>query len=160
MEIDVKDLIVIDCEASSLHKHDSYPIEVGVAMAKDSFDCLIKPVAIWHDWDKKSEEIHGISQATLLNEGLDIITVVEMLNSRLNGKTLISDNEAYENMWINRLYKAAGYIPSFRIISMYSLDFDFDRFKEKRDELVAYIPLHRALNDAYIIRESILHAIS
>lgn len=160
MEISIKDIAIIDCEASGLDEKESYPIEVGIAMDEDSIDFLIKPVAIWNYWSKKSEKIHEIPRETLYNKGIDIVSAAELLNEKLVNKILFSDNSFYENLWINRLFDAAGISRNFEILSIYKISFDDIKFKQKRYQLSKLIPTHRALNDAYIIRESLLFAIS
>ena len=66
-------LILLDFEASSL-SDDSYPIEVGVAVALNLdepirvWSSLIRPVREWtirHDWDPAAERVHHIPAALL-----------------------------------------------------------------------------------------------
>ncbi len=159
MHINLNELIVIDCEASGLDE-ESYPIEVGVAMHNDNIEYLIKPISEWTYWSIKSEAIHNIKRSTLFADGFDVVFVANILNSQLRGLSIISDSEVYESFWLDKLFRAAKMERNFKIININNLDFDFEKYKEKKLQLSKIIPIHRALNDAIIIRESLIFAAS
>lgn len=94
-DLNIKDIIVIDCEASGL-KEKSYPIEVGVALHEDSFGFLIKPEKDWTYWCKSAEKIHNIKREELFDEGISCFEAAQILNSQLRDLTLFSDATDYE----------------------------------------------------------------
>lgn len=104
--------IFYDVEASSLAAA-SFPIEVGWAevLADGSVRSkaiLIRPADGWVDWAELAERIHGISRGQLEELGRPVIEVVEELDAAFGDGTVLSDNPAWEVMWTDRLYLAAG----------------------------------------------------
>lgn len=154
----IKDIIVIDCEASGLDE-ESYPIEVGVALHDDSFGFLIKPEKDWNYWSKEAEGIHKIKREELFNEGISCYEAAQILNSQLRGLTLFSDATDFEMFWLNRLFKAAQCEMLFDIDSIYSLPFNVDIYMAEKKKMSSYIITHRAENDAHIIRESLVKSL-
>ena len=66
---------IIDLEASGLASN-SYPIEVGLALAPGNRFCsLIKPVDEWEHWDQQAESVHGISRDILLKMGRPVTEI-------------------------------------------------------------------------------------
>jgi hypothetical protein len=157
-DLNVKDIIVVDCEASGLAK-ESYPIEVGIALNDESFSFLIKPEADWVYWCKQAEGIHKIPRAELLKDGISCYEAAQILNSQLRGLVLFSDATDYELFWLNRLFKAANCEMLFDIESIYAIPFNYDIYVAEKKKMSSYIVTHRAENDAFIIRESIIKAI-
>jgi len=152
------ELIIIDCEASGLEE-DSYPIEVGVAFPYDSFGFLIKPHYSWNYWNEKSAKIHNIKREQL-NQGLSIYDSVIKLNSQLRDSVVFSDAVDYEIFWLDKLFSVVGVERLFDIKSIYQLDFDFEIYKKEKIKMSKNIQIHRAENDACLIRDSILKAIN
>lgn len=158
-DLNIKDIIVIDCEASGL-KEKSYPIEVGVALHDDSFGFLIKPEKDWTYWCKSAEKIHNIKREELFDEGISCFEAAQILNSQLRDLTLFSDATDYETFWLNRLFKAAKCDRLFDIDSIYSLPFNDEIYAAEKKRLSSFIIMHRAENDAHVIRESLVKSLS
>jgi len=116
-------LILLDFEASSLSS-DSYPIEVGVALALNSdgpirvWSSLIRPGRDWAsrpDWDPAAEQVHHISK-TLLATGRSPFEVAKALNIIVGPVGhAYCDGGYYDGFWIERLFKAAGIEPAFEL---------------------------------------------
>lgn len=116
---------VIDFEASSLSLSEwpelsSYPIEAGVALvgpdgAISTWSSLIRPDRLWRangEWDPKSERVHGISLEAL-NAGQSPSEVAHYLNTILENRDVWCDGGAYDQHWMNVLYRTAGVSPAF-----------------------------------------------
>jgi DNA polymerase III epsilon subunit-like protein len=102
--------LIIDIEASGLHQ-TSFPIEVawtGPNTPTQSF--LIKPDASWAmaDWDDAAQDIHNISLAEIMRDGVDPKIIIKALLSDAAGKTIISDGVAFDQNWLRMLFEAAG----------------------------------------------------
>lgn len=141
----------LDFEASGLHE-DSYPIEVGVfGSREDSYDSLIVPVHYWNYWNQDSQEIHGIPREQLYEQGRSVIEVTKALNERFDGKILWADS-SYDKFWMEVLYEASPYDPTFRVANIYDYlpDSLVGKFKSFLPEVIA----HRALQDAMDIKEA------
>jgi hypothetical protein len=116
-------LIVLDFEASSL-SDDSYPIEVGVALALNSdgpirvWSSLIQPCREWtsrHDWDTAAERVHHIP-ASLLATGQTPSEVAKALNAIIGPVGhAYCDGGHYDGFWLERLFKAARIEPAFAL---------------------------------------------
>ncbi len=152
------DIIIIDCEASGLSEK-SYPIEIGVAFKEDSFSFLIKPLDDWNDWNEESAKIHKIERNELFSKGITVYEAAYRLNSQLRGLTVYSDAADFETFWIDRLFSAVGVSRNFDIDSIYSLNFNPDKYISIKKELSLKSIIHRAENDAIIIRDSILSSL-
>lgn len=158
-EFSIKDIIVIDCEASGLEEK-SYPIEVGVSLHDDSFSFLIKPEKEWTYWSMSAEKIHNIKREQLFDEGISCFEAAQRLNSQLRDLTLFSDATDYETFWLDRLFKAAKCPRFFDIDSIYSLPFNDKIYSAEKKRLSSFIITHRAENDAHIIREALVKSLS
>jgi len=156
-KFNIRDIVIIDCEASGL-ADNSYPIEVGVSLHEDSFGFLIKPEKNWTHWCKKAEKIHNISRESL-HLGKSAHEAATLLNNQLRDTVIFSDAASYEIFWIDQLFKAAKLERFFEIESIYILPFDIEKYKKEKSRLSSFIITHRAENDAYIIRESIINAL-
>lgn len=154
----IEDLVVIDCEASGLGS-SSYPIEVGISFNNESFGFLIKPPENWTYWCENAALIHKITRENLLLNGINVFDAVHKLNSQLRDLTVYSDAVDYEEFWLNRLYDQVGISKNFDIVSIYMLDLDWNKYKEEKFNLSKKMVVHRAENDAFIIRESIIKSI-
>ena len=160
-------LIVIDFEASSLNS-ESYPIEVGVAVARsaagpiEAWSSLIQPSSAWiqgNDWDPASEKIHGISRSEL-NKGRAAFEVATGLNRLIepNGHAWC-DGGRYDGHWQTKLFEAASLKPAYElwdISGLFSLDRSLrDRFGYFMAQSAAE---HRAGEDALRISAALLLA--
>jgi len=153
-----KDIIIIDCEASGLSEK-SYPIEIGVAFKDDSFSFLIKPLDDWNDWNEDSYQIHKIERQELFSKGISVYDAAYRLNSQLRGLTVYSDASDFEVFWIDKLFSSVGISRNFDIESIYSLNFNAEKYMNIKKELSLNSIIHRAENDAIIIRDSILRSL-
>lgn len=114
-------LAFLDFEASSLEE-DSFPIEVGIAVARDpasppsSWSTLILPTSAWSSrghWSKASQRVHGISKEDLA-AGMTPRDVILELNAKLESETIVwCDGGAYDEMWLAKLAHAAKLDPTF-----------------------------------------------
>lgn len=158
-------LAVIDFEASSLSL-ESYPIEVGVAIALDAqgpidvWSTLICPSAEWlarSDWDEESAMTHGISRSEL--EGAaEPFDVANSLNMKLASIGLAwCDGGQYDGHWLRTLYQAAGLKPSYALWDIAAM-FIMDRRKHNRfAEILAKTEApHRAGSDAFRLCEALV----
>ena len=152
-------LAVLDFEASSLDP-SSYPIEVGVAVARtadaqiETWSTLIRPHPSWReggDWGPQAQAVHGITPA-MLAEGMDPEAVLTRLNQLLEtlGHAWV-DGGRYDLHWFQRLCEAAPAVrPAFHLRDLSGL-FVLDRRAHNRfaDALAAAgEPPHRAGPDA------------
>jgi hypothetical protein len=150
-------LILIDFEASSLST-ESYPIEVGVAIATQRdepigvWSSLIRPDKAWlagNDWDPVAQKVHNIPAASL-NHGLSAHEVALYLNQTLGPVGhAYCDGGRYDGFWLKRLYKAAGIAPNFALWDIAGL-FMFERhlFRGFGLVLAESVAPHRAGPDA------------
>lgn len=151
-------LATIDFEASSLEMN-SYPIEVGVAVAKeaggaiDVWSALIRPEPEWcaaDAWDLASERIHRISRRQL-STGMAPVDVLNELNRRLSSINYVWCGDGkYDPFWFGRLRQAAPQVcPSFALHDVKGL-VACDRRTHNRfaDAIAASEAPHRAGPDA------------
>lgn len=114
-------MICIDLEASGLAS-ESYPIEIAWACADTGLnDCfLINPDSVpgWTYWDEFAEELHGIEQELLQQEGIAAEEACLRLNRALQGKQVVSDAVEYDGFWLRRMYQACGVQPSFSLVGL------------------------------------------
>lgn len=159
--------VFLDFEASSL-SDKSYPIEVAWVFQDGRAEShLIKPAAIWLDWDATAEAIHGISREKLRTEGAPHDEVAARMVEALTGHELFASAPSWDGKWMSALLRAAGLprhalrlrdtdealrelaseilapvIPASRLdIEVHSL---VTRAKAEKDRQ----PAHRALEDA------------
>ena len=149
---------IIDIEASGLASN-SYPIEVGLALAPGQRFCaLIKPADEWKHWDQQAESVHGISRDILLKKGRSVTEVARELNQLLNNRIVYSDAWSVDNPWVTTLFAAARMDKTFdvRALEMILNERQIDVWMETRDAVVRDLGLtrHRASNDARIIQET------
>ncbi len=155
----------IDFEASGLTR-TSYPIEVGITNGQSEYHALIKPYEHWSHWSTDAEQIHHISRATLLAEGTSPGQVAREVNKILAGKNVYCDSHHWDSFWCNALFSDSGMSPSFKLLDIQDLVSSCDRileaFLEHKSKLEhsGRFSLHRALDDAKIIQESAIFALS
>lgn len=104
--------LFLDCEASSLHSRDSYPIEVAWGRSGGEIEShLINPYrypAHWRDWDPAAQALHGLSRAYLRQHGEPPEHVAHRIEAALPGRAVYSDAAAFDNFWLGRLFEAVG----------------------------------------------------
>ena len=102
--------VFLDCEASSLHRLDSYPIEVAWGFPNGEVEShLIDPAAYpadWLDWDPAAQAVHGLSRAYLRAHGQAPEDLAEAIEQALAGQAVYSDAPAFDNFWLRRLFQA------------------------------------------------------
>ncbi len=148
----------IDFEASSLDLIASYPIEVGVCLADGSLHSwMIRPHVLWQDWSESAERVHGISRATLEQEGTEVRSVTRALNELLHGQ-VFCDAWTFDSFWLHRLYKAANMTPGFQLESVSALldPSAVQHWSSIRQQVIGDLglPIHRAANDALILQQT------
>lgn len=148
----------IDFEASSLDLIASYPIEVGVCLPDGTLHSwLIRPHVIWKDWSDSAERIHGISRDTLEREGTPVREVAMQLNELLDDH-VFCDAWTFDSFWLHRLFRAANILPSFQLesISLLLTSAQVHLWSALRHRVIDQLalPVHRAANDALILRET------
>ncbi len=149
---------IIDFEASGFGV-DSYPIEVGVVLNTGQKYCaLIKPADDWLYWDKKAEQVHGLSLDLLRSQGKPISTVARELNALLENKTVYSDAWVIDKPWLSRLFFQSRLSPSFFLSSLeYILkEEQMEIWMEIHRQVIFDLALtrHRASTDALVIQET------
>ena len=134
----------IDFEASGIAP-DSYPIEVAVVSSETSFSSLIAPARYWTHWSFDAQDIHGLSQDQLHQEGDTAVSVARNMNQLFSGLVLCSDSPQ-DGFWLDVLYEAADLIPTFELKPL-----EVFVGREAASEIYRRLPTtkhHRALNDA------------
>lgn len=144
-------LTFIDVEASGLEP-SSYPIQIGWLDTNGSYDeFLINPetASCWDFWDDYAEsDIHKISRADCIRNGLSIYEAADRLNRLLRGLIVISDAADYDHSWIMKLMDEAGCDPTFIIMDVREYFFEqrlngTDFFKERKQRKA----IHTAISD-------------
>ena len=134
----------IDFEASGIAP-DSYPIEVAVVSSETSFSSLIKPVRYWTHWSFDAQDMHGLTQDQLLQEGNTPDAVARNMNQLFSGQVLCSDSPQ-DSFWFDVLFEAADLMPTFELKPL-----EVFVGREAASEIYRRLPTarhHRALNDA------------
>ncbi|MCP3942078.1 MAG: hypothetical protein GY710_11420 [Desulfobacteraceae bacterium] len=149
---------IIDVEASGFGS-SSYPIEIGLALEKESRYCsLIIPVPDWTHWDKNAEGTHHLSREELMLHGKPALEVAKQLNAILQQATVFSDGWEVDKAWITRLFASTGIrrlfsvSPLERILSQAQMNI----WHETKNQIIQTLNLtrHRASSDAFIIQET------
>jgi hypothetical protein len=99
-----------DVEASGLHD-GSYPLSFGwCGLDLKATAVLVRPAPEWTAdlFDSHAEEIHGITYARAVAEGIEAGEVAALLNRELGGKAVITDNVGWDGYWTTRLADATG----------------------------------------------------
>jgi len=148
--------IIMDLEASGFGA-ESYPIEVGVALANGETACyLIRPDLQWQHWDPAGEGLHGLTREQLLKFGRPVQEVARSLNKLLENQTVFSDAWGYDQSWLSLLFDVADLPQRFRLESLQSLfdEAQFDIWNQALEQVYSEFayPRHRASNDARVIQ--------
>ena len=150
-------LVTIDFEASALTLQ-SYPIEVGIAIARNStseievWSSLILPDPSWalaEQWDPDAEKIHGISRREL-RDGMPAMAVITTLNDLAHGRVLAwCDGGHYDAHWLAVLRAAAERSATFKLSDLGPvIRADPDRYPQFVSVMSRTKPPHRAGPDA------------
>jgi hypothetical protein len=134
----------IDFEASGIAP-DSYPIEVAVVSSETSFSSLIKPARYWTHWSFDAQDMHGLTQDQLHQEGDTPVAVARIMNQLFSGQVLCSDSPQ-DVFWLDVLYEAADLKPTFELKPL-----EVFVGREAASDIYRLLPTtrqHRALNDA------------
>lgn len=147
---------IIDIEASGFGA-DSYPIEIGVALAGGHSACyLIRPHADWRHWDPAGERLHGLSRTLILKYGRPIKEVAVSLNLLLSGQTVYSDAWGFDQTWLGKLFEYAGRRQQFRLESLQCLfhEGQYAIWNRTLEQVFheTEVTRHRASNDARAIQ--------
>lgn len=140
----------IDFEASGIAP-DSYPIEVAVVSNESVYSSLIKPARYWTHWSFDAQDMHGLSQDHLLQEGDPPHTVAERMNQLFSGQVLCSDSPQ-DGFWLDVLFEAADQIPTFELKPL-----EVFVGREAASDIYRLLPTtrhHRALHDATALMEA------
>ncbi|WP_282348459.1 hypothetical protein [Pseudomonas sp. PS01301] len=106
-------LFFIDFEASGIAP-DSYPIEVAVVSSDITFSSLIKPARYWTHWSFDAQDMHGLSQDQLREQGNTPSAVARHMNQLFSGQVLCSDSPQ-DAFWLDVLFEAADLAPRFEL---------------------------------------------
>ena len=120
-------LFIVDLEASSLLP-GGFPIEVGwVSEDGVGESHLIRPADGWLDskrghpgWSGESEQIHGISLQTLLEDGEPVEAVARRAEAVLTPLTILtcSDAPSHDAAWLQQLFDAGGVRRTVSMVDM------------------------------------------
>ncbi len=155
---------ILDIEASGLHTH-SYPIEIGITNGINDYCALIKPLKDWHYWDPNAETLHGIKRQTLIEQGLHPIQVCKQINSILTQEIVYSDCIDWDGFWLSVLFGHCGIKADFKLTDITSLlpsETDLIVYLDRKEALLSSnkYQLHRALDDAKVIHQSLNKALN
>jgi len=134
----------IDFEASGIAP-DSYPIQVAVVSSESSFNSLIKPARYWTHWSFDAQDMHGLCQDQLREQGDTPSAVARRMNQLFSGQVLCSDSPQ-DSFWLDVLYEAADLVPTFELKPL-----EVFVGREAASEIYRLLPTtkhHRALDDA------------
>lgn len=150
--------VIIDVEASGFG-HDSYPIEIGVALEGGEKYCsLLLPAEDWTHWDTEAETVHRIARDILETYGKPLVEVANELNNLLRGKTVYTDGWVVDKPWILKLFNRCNIEPEFYTSSLEMIlsEQQMSVWHETKDRILEEMDLqrHRASYDAYIIQQT------
>jgi len=103
----------IDFEASGIAP-DSYPIEVAVVSSESSYSSLIMPAHYWTHWSFDAQDMHGVTQNQLREQGDTPGAVARSMNQLFSGQVLCSDSPQ-DTFWLDVLFEAADLAPTFEL---------------------------------------------
>jgi DNA polymerase III subunit epsilon len=154
----MKPILFLDFEASSLSAA-SWPIEIGWSVLREdeivTNSTLIRPRPSWTDWSEASAAIHGIRR-----EDLDVAPeadVVAVRTDAFGSYSVVSDNSAWEQRWLDRLREGRPSIPVSDLhlvaadrLGPRAVDWMYERLERRR------VP-HRAGPDSRRLAEAYLY---
>jgi hypothetical protein len=122
--------LFMDFEASGLSPK-SYPIQVAWSAPDGSVtECWsIEPAtaygwALEEAWDASAERVHGIPFTTLREQGKPAALIAARMNEQLRNQTVYVDGGAYDRVWCEQLFAAAGLQQQFVIGEYWDLILD------------------------------------
>jgi hypothetical protein len=147
---------ILDIEASGFGR-GSYPIEIGFVSTDGGLFCsLIRPEPEWQHWDDSAEALHGITRDLLQCYGRSVTWTAAQLNERLAGQTVYCDGWGQDYPWLDRLYDAAGLLPSFKLDDLRRLlnEDEAQRWRTVTDAVRnrQHLSRHRASSDARVLQ--------
>jgi len=154
---------IIDVEASGLH-FDSYPIEIAILSGGEIKSWLIAPEPSWTYWDRRAEQLHGLSRKKLLAEGLPVHVVAEQLSGAVDpeNRVVYSDAAPWDLGWIATLYQATHVSFDFHVASLQELltgrELTWFEAKYREIETAGTYRRHRAADDVKALRDAYHHA--
>lgn len=101
-----EELLFLDIEASSLAPH-SWPVEVGWAWIEggrvESRSVVVAPRPTWcaSAWSEAAAGLHGLSRERV--QGGREADAVAALTDAFAGRHVVSDNAAWDQLWLDRL---------------------------------------------------------
>ena len=113
--------------------------------SETSFSSLIRPARYWTHWSFDAQDMHGLTQDHLLQEGDPPHTVAERMYQLFAGQVLCSDSPQ-DGFWLDVLYEAADLIPTFELKPL-----EVFVGREAASDIYRLLPAtrqHRALHDA------------
>jgi hypothetical protein len=140
----------IDFEASGIAP-DSYPIEVAAVSSECAFNTLIKPARYWTHWSFDAQDMHGLSQDHLREQGDTLGAVARHMNQLFSGQVLCSDSPQ-DGFWLDVLFEAADLMPTFELQPL-----EVFVGREAASDIYRLLPTtrhHRALHDATALMEA------
>ncbi|MBX4138817.1 hypothetical protein K1567_23195 [Pseudomonas sp. S5F11] len=140
----------IDFEASGIAP-DSYPVEVAVVSNETVYSLLIKPARYWTHWSFDAQDMHGLTQDHLLQEGDTPHAVAKQMNQLFSGQVLCSDSPQ-DGFWFDVLFEAADLMPTFELKPL-----EVFVGREAASDIYRLLPTtrrHRALHDATALMEA------
>ena len=140
----------IDFEASGIAP-DSYPIEVAVVSSECAFNTLIKPARYWTHWSFDAQDMHGLSQDHLREQGDTPGAVARHMNQLFSGQVLCSDSPQ-DGFWLDVLFEAADLMLTFELKPL-----EVFVGREAASDIYRLLPTtrhHRALHDATALMEA------
>jgi hypothetical protein len=151
--------VVLDIEASGFGA-DSYPIEIGVALADGTeHSWLIKPLNHWQHWRQEAQAVHGLSREYLHDEGLPPAQVADALNELLLQQTAYSDAWGFDRSWLAKLFHDTGRYQGFKLDAIFTLlnEDQLHRWRSCRETVTLRTGLkpHRAGSDATMIQQTL-----
>lgn len=149
---------IIDLKASGFGRQ-SYSIEVGYILGNGNMFCsLIKPAESWDRGDESAEEVHDISQKTLLEAGKPVTEIAQIINEQLSGETIYSDPWGNDSSWLGLLFDEANMPMRFRMDSIRSFltEEQATKWHDTKERVIKSTPLkrHRASANAAILQKT------
>ncbi|MEN1836086.1 hypothetical protein AAIM60_24750 [Pseudomonas lijiangensis] len=142
--------LFIDFEASGIAP-DSYPVEVAVVSSAITFSSLITPVRYWTHWSFDSQDMHGLCQDQLRQQGDMPVGVARRMNELFSGRVLCCDSPQ-DTFWLDVLFEAADLAPTFELKPL-----ELFVGRQAASEVYRLLPttkIHRALPDATALMQA------
>lgn len=111
--LDLAVIAILDVEASSLRRGQSYPIEIGWCLADTGTaeSHLIAPLPAWPDWGPEAEAVHGKARQRLLDHSSPALNVAIRTREAFHGRTIYADGPT-DQAWLHRLFHDVDRLPA------------------------------------------------